>query len=120
MGKHLGWTKLDDTEVGEMQGQMEEVSMRKVIASELVSLDGVMESPEQWHFPYFNDEMGAYSGAAMATADAMLLGRVTYQVFAAFRPYQGGDQEFADYINNIPTFVVSTTLDTVETRNRTA
>jgi hypothetical protein len=59
MGKHLGWTKLDDTEVGEMQGQMEEVSMRKVIASELVSLDGVMESPEQWHFPYFNDEMGA-------------------------------------------------------------
>jgi hypothetical protein len=47
MGKHLGWTKLDDTEVGEMQGQTEEVSMRKVIASELVSLDGVMESPEQ-------------------------------------------------------------------------
>ena len=59
MGKHLRWTKLDDTEVGEMQGQTEEVSMRKVIASELVSLDGVMESPEQWHFPYFNDEMGA-------------------------------------------------------------
>lgn len=59
MGKHLGWTKLDDTEVGEMQGQMEEISMRKVIASELVSLDGVMESSEQWHFPYFNDEMGA-------------------------------------------------------------
>ena len=57
----------------------------------------------------------------MATADAMLLGRVTYQVFAAFRPYQGGDDhEFADYINNIPEFVVSTTLDTVETRNRTA
>jgi hypothetical protein len=57
----------------------------------------------------------------MATADARLLGRVTYQVFAAFRPYQGGDdQEFADYMNNIPNFVVSTTLDTVETRNRTA
>jgi dihydrofolate reductase len=56
----------------------------------------------------------------MATADAMLLGRVTYQVFAAFRPYQGDDQEFADYMNNIPNFVVSTTLDTVETRNRTA
>ena len=59
MGKHLGWTKLDDTEVGEMQGQTEEVSTRKVIASEFVSLDDVMESPEQWHFPYFNDEMGA-------------------------------------------------------------
>ena len=38
--------------------------MRKVIASEIVSLDGVMESPEQWHFPYFNDEMGEAAGAS--------------------------------------------------------
>jgi hypothetical protein len=51
--------------------------MRRVIASEFVSLDGVMESPEKWHFPYFNDEMGEEIGAAMAAADAMLLGRVT-------------------------------------------
>ena len=104
-----------------MQGQTEEVSMSKVVASEFVALDGVMESPEEWHFAYFNDEMGAKIRAAMATADAMLLGRVTYQVFAAFRPYQGGDDhEFAGYMNKIPKFVVTTILDTVETRNRTA
>jgi len=95
--------------------------MRKVVASESVSLDSVMESPEEWRFPYFNDEMGAKIRAAMATADAMLLGRVTYQVFAAVRPYEGGDdQEFAGYMNKIPKFVVTTILDTVETRNRTA
>jgi hypothetical protein len=46
-----------------------------VIASELVSLDGVMEAPEKGHLPYFNDEMGA----AMANANAMLFGRVTYE-----------------------------------------
>jgi dihydrofolate reductase len=98
-----------------MQGQTEEVSMRKAIASELVSLDGVMESPEEWHFPYFNDEMGTEIGAAMAAADAMLLGRVTYEEFAAFWPSQSSessdDQEFAGYMNNIPKFVVSTTLE---------
>jgi dihydrofolate reductase len=86
--------------------------MRRVIASELMSLDGVMEAPETWHFPYFNDEMGEAIGAAMAEADAMLFGRVTYEEFAAFWPNQRGeDEEFADYMNNIPKFVVSTTLE---------
>jgi dihydrofolate reductase len=86
--------------------------MRKVVASELVSLDGVMEAPEKWHFPYFNDEMGEAIGAAMAEADVMLFGRVTYEEFAAFWPSQSGeDQEFADYMNNTPKYVVSTTLE---------
>src|SRR5215212_3076130 len=85
--------------------------MRKVIGSELVSLNGVMEAPQTWHLPYFNDEMGEAIGAAMANADAMLFGRVTYEEFAAFWPSQGGDdQEFADYMNNTPKYVVSTTL----------
>ena len=51
--------------------------MRKAIASELVSLDGVVESPETWHLQYFNDQMAEAIGAAMAASDAMLLGRVT-------------------------------------------
>jgi dihydrofolate reductase len=87
--------------------------MRKVIASEIVSLDGVVESPDKWHFPYFNDQMGKAIRVAMATADAMLLGRVTYEEFAAFWPSQGGDddQEFTDYMNNTPKFVVSKTLE---------
>jgi dihydrofolate reductase len=92
----------------------EEASMRKVIASELVSLDGVVESPEKWHFPYFNDEMGEAIGEAMAASDAMLLGRLTYEGFAAFWPSQEGsdeDQEITGYMNNTPKFVVSKTLE---------
>jgi dihydrofolate reductase len=86
--------------------------MRKVIASEIVSLDGVVESPEKWHFPYFNDQMGEAIGAAMAASDAMLLGRVTYEEFAAFWPSQSSDdQETTDYMNNTPKFVVSKTLE---------
>jgi dihydrofolate reductase len=87
--------------------------MRKVIASELVSLDSVVESPEKWHFPYFNDQMAEAIGAAMAASDAMLLGRVTYEEFAAFWPSQEAsdeDQEATDYMNNTPKFVVSKDL----------
>jgi dihydrofolate reductase len=92
----------------------EEAPMRKVLVSEIVSLDGVVESPEKWHFPYFNDQMGEAIGAAMAQADAMLLGRVTYEEFAAFWPAQSSsdeDQQFTDYMNNTPKFVVSKTLE---------
>jgi dihydrofolate reductase len=98
---HVGWDM-----------DSEGAPMRKVVASEIVSLDGVVESPDKWHFPYFNDEMGTEIGAAMADSDAMLLGRVTYQEFAAFWPYQSSDddQEITDYMNNTPKFVVSTTL----------
>jgi dihydrofolate reductase len=94
--------------------ESEEAPMRKLIASEIVSLDGVMESPEKWHLPYFSDEMGEEIGAAMAASDSMLLGRVTYEEFAAFWPSQEGsddDQEFTDYMNNTPKYVVSTTLE---------
>jgi hypothetical protein len=77
--------------------------MRKVVASEFVSLDGVVESPEQWQLPYFNDEMGQEIEAAMAQADAMLLGRVTYEEWAAFFPSQSSeDMPSADYMNNTP------------------
>ncbi len=48
-----------------------------------------MGSPEKWHFPYFDDEMGEAIGAAMAASEAMLLERVTYEeFFAAFWPSQ--------------------------------
>ena len=85
--------------------------MRKLVAVELVSLDGVMESPEEWAFPYSNDEMEEANASGMAAADAMLLGRVTYQEFASYWPYQdSADQPFTDYLNNTPKYVVSTTL----------
>ena len=95
--------------------------MRKVVASELVSLDGVIESPEKWSFQFHNDEMAEAQGAGMAAADAMLLGRVTYQEFASYWPYQNSaDQPFTDYLNNTPKFVVSTTLqEPLEWQNST-
>src|SRR5215216_2148539 len=95
--------------------------MRKVVAWELVSLDGVMESPEKWSIPIHNDEMAEAQRAGMAAADAMLLGRVTYQEFASYWPYQNSaDQPFTDYLNNIPKFVVSTTLkEPLEWQNST-
>src|SRR5215208_4265261 len=85
--------------------------MRKIVAWELVSLDGGMEKPEVWSFSYSNDEMAQANAAGMADSDAMLLGRVTYEEFAAFWPYQNSaEQPFTDYLNNTPKYVVSTTL----------
>ena len=94
--------------------------MRKVLASEFVSLDGVAESPDRWQLPYFSDEMGEAVGAAMAVSDAMLLGRVTYQEFESYFPgVSSEDQPFADYMNDTPKFVVSTTLEKAEWNNST-
>jgi dihydrofolate reductase len=99
-------------EAGEMQDRTKEFSMRKVVAWELVSLDGVMESPERWSFQFHNDEMAEANASGMAAADAMLFGRVTYQEFAAFWPYQNSaEQPFTDYLNNTLKYVVSTTLE---------
>jgi dihydrofolate reductase len=86
--------------------------MRKVVAWELVSLDGVMQSPQEWAFSYSNDEMEEANASGMVASDAMLLGRVTYQEFASYWPYQNSaEQPYTDYLNNTPKFVVSTTLE---------
>src|SRR5215204_6359323 len=84
--------------------------MRKVIAAEFLSLDGVMESPDKWHFPYWNDEMGKYKSDELAAADALLLGRTTYEVFAAAWPSMT-DEEGGAEMNGYPKHVVSTTLE---------
>jgi dihydrofolate reductase len=85
--------------------------MRKIIALELVSVDGVIESPEEWAFSYSNDEMNEANASGMAASDALLLGRVTYEGLAAFWPNQPGGDPMVDYINGVPKFVVSTTLE---------
>jgi dihydrofolate reductase len=87
------------------------LSMRKVVAVELVSLDGVIESPEEWAFSYSNDEMEETNASGMAASDALLLGRVTYEGLAAFWPNQPGGMPMVDYINSVSKFVVSGTLD---------
>jgi dihydrofolate reductase len=102
-----------------MQGRTKEVAMRKVVAVEFVSLDGVMESPEEWAFSYSNDEMDEANASGMAASDALLLGRVTYEQMAAYWSNQSGGVPMVDYLNSVPKFVVSTTLDTVEWQNST-
>lgn len=94
--------------------------MRKIIVSEFLSLDGVMEAPNQWHFPYLSEDMQAYSKEGILECDAFLLGRVTYQEFAPFWPNLTDDESgMADKLNSAPKYVVSTTLDTAEWHNST-
>jgi dihydrofolate reductase len=93
--------------------------MRKIIAGLFISLDGVVEAPETWQFPYFNDEMGEAVTAQADASDTMLLGRRTYEEFAAFWPNQSSDEPFADVMNKTPKLVASTTLKDVEWQNST-
>jgi dihydrofolate reductase len=93
--------------------------MRKIVAGLFISLDGVVEAPETWHFPYFNDEMGEAVASQAAASDTMLLGRRTYEEFASYWPNQSSEEPFADVMNNTPKLVASTTLDKVEWQNST-
>lgn len=90
-------------------------AVRKIVAGLFISLDGVVESPEKWHFPYLNDEMQAAIGEMHAGSDTLLLGRNTYESFAAVWPHQTG--ELADQLNGIRKLVASTTLGSVEWSN---
>ncbi|MEV0559032.1 dihydrofolate reductase family protein [Streptomyces sp. NPDC050597] len=85
--------------------------MRKITAGLFISLDGVVEAPDQWHFPYFNDEMGAAVGATFGTADTMLFGRTTYDSFAGAWPEReaagGEDAGFAKQLGDVRKIVAS-------------
>jgi dihydrofolate reductase len=87
--------------------------MRKIVAGLFITANGVVEAPDQWQHDYFNEEMGEAVGSGMAASDAMLLGRRTYEEFAGYWPHQGSEEDGADYMNNTPKVVVSTTLDSV-------
>jgi len=99
--------------------------MRKVVVSEYVSLDGVMEDPGGaekfehggWTRPYWSDEMGKAKFDELFASDTLLLGRVTYQGFAKAWPTMKDEAGFADRMNSIPKYVVSTTLKEVEWNN---
>jgi dihydrofolate reductase len=85
--------------------------MRKITAGLFISLDGVVESPDQWHFPYFNDEMGAAVDATLGAADTVLFGRKTYDSFAGAWPEReaagGEDAPFAKALGDARKIVVS-------------
>jgi dihydrofolate reductase len=85
--------------------------MRKITAGLFISLDGVVEAPDQWHFPYYNDEMGAAVTATLGAADTMLFGRKTYDSFAGAWPEReaGGEEDapFAKALGDARKIVVS-------------
>jgi dihydrofolate reductase len=86
-------------------------TMRKITANLFISLDGVVEEPGDWHFPYFNDEMGAAVDAVLSAADILLLGRKTYDDHAGAWPEReeagGEDAEFAKVLGDARKIVVS-------------
>ncbi len=101
------------------------MNMRNIIVSEFVTLDGVMEDPGGaerfarggWTIPYWSDELAKIKFAELFASDALLLGRVTYQGFASAWPSMTDEEGFADRMNRLPKFVVSTTLDEVAWNN---
>jgi dihydrofolate reductase len=86
----------------------------RLVATEYLSLDGVFEEPGHWSFPFFNEEAGQFKWTELQASDALLLGRRTYEGFAAAWPTMTGTGEFGEKMNTMPKYVVSSTLDKVE------
>lgn len=84
--------------------------MRKVVAAEYVSLDGVMEEPA-WTGPYFDKDLGKLQQDLLFASDSLLLGRVTHEGFAAAWPSMTDEDGFADRMNGLPKHVASSTLE---------
>ena len=87
--------------------------MRKVVSWLFISLDGVVEAPNEWQFDVMDDDMIAAITSVTEAEDAMLMGRVTYQEWLPFWP-TSTDEPYASHINKIPKYVVSRTLNDVE------
>jgi dihydrofolate reductase len=92
--------------------------MGKLTVTAFTTLDNVAEAPDQWSLPFFSDEVGHVNDEVLRPADSLLLGRVTYEGFAAAWPSRSGDA-FADKFNAMPKHVVSTTLERAEWNNST-
>jgi dihydrofolate reductase len=99
--------------------------MRKIIVTEFITLDGVVESPGGnetphphggWQFKYNHPETGQYKVDELASVDALMLGRMTYDVFVGYWPYQTGGG-FADRINRLPKYIVSRSLQKTDWNN---
>lgn len=91
--------------------------MRSVVVAEFMSLDGVVEAPDDWHFPYVDEQMFAAMASSLAPADTLLLGRVTYETFAASFSHLPDDDPAGAMMNRPTKVVVSTTLTDLGWRN---
>ena len=85
--------------------------MGHIAASLFTTLDGSAERPEQWHFPYFDEAMGQAVDRHTDRCEAYLMGRVLHDQWSQYWPGNDTD-EFADFINAIPKYVLSSTLQT--------
>ena len=91
--------------------------MRDITSSTFVSLDGVVNHMDRWHFDFVDEESDAFALEQLKAADAMLMGRKTYEVYAGAWP--GREGEYADLINAVRKYVASTTLTDPEWNNTT-
>jgi dihydrofolate reductase len=86
----------------------------RLVATEYLSLDGIFEEPGQWSSPWFGEDAGQFKWAELQASDALLLGRKTYEGFAAAWPSMTGTGEFGEKMNSMNKYVVSSTLDKVD------
>lgn len=94
-----------------MSTDQRSMGVRKIIVSEFLTLDGVMEAPEKWQFPFISPDMAEDIKIHILESDVLLLGRVTYDIFAASWPQQTHNEfGIADKLNRQPKVVVSSTL----------
>lgn len=91
--------------------------MAKIIVTEFITLDGVIHAPNEWSFPYWNDEIADFKNKEIKDVGAMLLGRVTYEGFAAAWPGRTDEAGYADKFNSMPKYVVSTTMEKADWNN---
>src|SRR4051812_39340094 len=90
--------------------------MGTLTVTSFITLDNVVEDPHLWSFDFQSPDTGEWNSAVLETAEAMLLGRVTYEGFAAAWPERSGDP-FSDTFNAMPKHVVTSTLETLEWNN---
>jgi dihydrofolate reductase len=83
---------------------------RKLVASTYVTLDGYVDEPGRWSFPFWCEEAAVFKSKELADSDMLLLGRVTYEGFAAAWPTMHEAGEFGDKMNTMPKHVASRTL----------
>lgn len=93
--------------------------MGKLAANFFISLDGVVQDPHEWHFPYFDDAMGAAVERGQESAGAFLLGRRLYDEWSEYWPAQPDDAPFAAFINGVRKYVVSDSLTEATWTNTT-
>ncbi|MEP6695905.1 MAG: dihydrofolate reductase family protein [Pseudonocardiales bacterium] len=86
----------------------------RMVATEYLSLDGVFEEPGTWSHPFFDEQAGQFKWNELFASDALLLGRKTYEGFAAAWPAMTGTGGFGERMNSISKYVVSSTLTTLE------